>query len=69
MMALALKLQAIIPLAAGILVTLMAYGVIPVNKDNAEKTEKWMKKYGKPMKWVGPVLVLYAVLEIFRLVG
>jgi len=69
MIALALKLQALIPLAAGIVVTLMAYGVVPVNKNNTEKTEQWMKKYGKPMKWVGPFLILYAIVEIFRLVG
>jgi hypothetical protein len=56
-----LNLEGLIPIAAGVYVSLMAFGVIPV------KSEQFKQKFQTPMKWVGPACAVFGLLLLLRI--
>ena len=56
-----LNLEGIIPIAGGVYVSLMAYGVIPV------KSKQFKQRFQAPMKWVGPLCTVFGVLMLLRI--
>jgi len=61
------NIEALIPILGGILVSMYAYRVIPLNTRNPQKAERWHRKWGKWMRVVGPILVGFGVLLLFRI--
>ena len=57
-------LNGIVPLAGGIYGLLLAYGVVSVSK-NQEKGELWLRKFGKPMKILSPLVVAFGIATMF----
>jgi hypothetical protein len=62
-----LNLRALIPLIGGIYCLLIAFRIIRVSK-NPETEEAWHRKFGRLMKLMGPVLVLFGLIELFRVI-
>jgi len=50
----------------GIYFLLMAFGVVRANKD-PEKNELWMRKFGRMMKILAPIVILYGLAQFFGL--
>ena len=50
----------------GIYVLLTAFGVIRANKD-PEKNELWKRKFGRMMKILAPILILFGLAQFFGL--
>ena len=45
---------------------LAACGVVKASR-NSEANEKWHKKYGKFLKIVSPIVILFGIVEFFGL--
>jgi len=58
------NLQGLIPILGGIYGYLLANGTLPRNPKKPEEMEIWRKKFGPMMKILGPVLVLFGILEL-----
>ena len=56
-----LNLEGIIPIAGGVWALLMGYGLIPI-KSGALK-QKWQSQ----LKWIGPLVVAFGLLLLFRI--
>lgn len=55
------SIDSIIMFAGGAYATAMGYGWLPASSKNPAAGEKWMLRYGKLLKIVGPLLVVVAV--------
>lgn len=58
----------LIPIALGTYVLLGAFRVVPVSK-NQEKNELWLRKFGRLMKVLGPILILGGLAELLGFLG
>jgi hypothetical protein len=56
----------LIPIALGIYVLLAVFRVIRLSK-NPEANELWLRKFGRMMKILGPIIVLAGLLQLFGL--
>jgi len=56
-----LNLEGVIPILAGIMTVLMAYGKIETNMS-------WQARFAKPMKILGPFIIVFGLLQLFRVV-
>ena len=61
-----MNIEGIIPIIGGAVAFLMAKGVIPISKDPA-KGEQWLKQWGKLITWLGPFVVVFGILQLFRI--
>ena len=61
------NLQGLISILGGILGYLYANGTLPRNPKDPEKMELWRRKFGKMMKILCPILVLFGVAELLGL--
>jgi len=52
-----------ISIIGGTYIYLAAIGKIDISKDQ-EKMEQWSKKYGKTMKIIGPIFILFGVYKL-----
>ena len=62
-----LDLSGLIPILGGIYGFLMAIGTLPKHPKEPEKMEQWREKFGKPMKIVCPIIILFGILQLFRI--
>ena len=53
-----------IPLFGGIYATLLAYGVIGKTPGESPRFDAWRERYGRSLKWLGPALILFGVVQI-----
>ena len=54
----------LIPIALGTYVLLAVFRVIRLSK-NQEANELWLRKFGRMMKILGPIIVLGGLLQLF----
>jgi hypothetical protein len=59
-----LNWSGLIPIAGGVYGLLLAYRVIPKNPKDPEKLELWHKKFGKMMKIVCPLVILWGIIKL-----
>jgi hypothetical protein len=52
--------------AGGLYVLLAVFGVVTLSK-NLEANEQWLLKFGRMMKVMSPIAILYGLGEIFGL--
>jgi hypothetical protein len=52
--------EGIIPIVGGLLVSLIGYGVLQV------KNEAFVQKWQSHLKWLGPLVLLFGLLLLFR---
>ena len=66
---LAAYIDEIIMFFVGAWATAMGFGYLRVSKDPIAE-EKWRARFGKHLKWIGPLLlVIAAVLAVAKLTG
>ena len=58
------NLQGLIPLLGGIYGYLLANGTLPHKPKDPEKMALWRRKFGPMMKILGPILVVFGILEL-----
>lgn len=58
------NIEGLIPFFGGIYAYLLAIGTIPKNPKDPEKMELWRKKFGKMIKFLAPVLVIFGILQL-----
>lgn len=59
-----MNLEGLIPLASGVYGWLLANGTLPKNPKDPEKMAAWRQKYGKALKIICPLLVVFGVLQL-----
>jgi len=59
-----MNLGDLIPIAGGIYGLLMAYRIIPKNPKDPEKMELWHRKFGKMMKILCPLVILWGIVKL-----
>jgi hypothetical protein len=52
------KWNGLVPILAGIYAVLLGGGILPIKFGNPEYSEKWRKKYGGIMKYLGLMAIL-----------
>ncbi len=62
-----INLEGLIPILGGIYGLLLAYRVVPKKPKDPEKMELWHRKFGKMMKVLSPVLIVFGLLLLFRI--
>lgn len=56
------KLSGIIFVLFGIYSLLLAYHILPRNPKDPERAELWHRKYGKIMKILSPIIIVFGIL-------
>ena len=64
-----MNLEGLIPILGGIFALLLAQGVIPKNPKDPDKMEAWRKKLGPLLKILGPLAILFGLLQLFSVLG
>ena len=64
-----LNLGGLIPILGGVYGYLIAVGVLPRNPKEPEKMELWRRKFGGMMKILSPLIVVFGLLQLFRVLG
>ncbi len=59
------KFSGIIPVLGGIYGLLLAYGKIKVKPEKEEKMKIWRRKFGKMMKILCPILIIFGLFELY----
>jgi hypothetical protein len=62
-----INLEGLIPILGGIYGLLLAYRVVPKKPKDPEKMELWHRKFGKMTKVLSPVLIVFGLLQLFRI--
>ena len=62
-----INLEGLIPILGGIYGLLLAYRVVPKKPKDPEKMELWHRKFGKMMKVLSPILIVFGLLLLFRI--
>lgn len=57
-------MDATISIAGGVYAYLAGAGKVGKSKNNKDKHELWLKKYGKVLKAIGLILVLFGVYQL-----
>ena len=63
------RLEGLIPIIGGVYGYLLAVGVLPRNAKNDVRMELWRKKFGRLMKILGPILVVFGLLTLAGVFG
>ena len=58
------NLQGLIPILGGIYCYLMANGTLPRNPKDPEKMDLWRRKFGKMMKILCPLIIIFGILQL-----
>ena len=61
-----LNFEGLIPIFIGVLLLLMALKIYPRHPQDPEKMELWHQKYGKMVKILSPIVILFGLLLLFR---
>ena len=62
-----LNLEGLIPLLGGLYAFLLARGVLSASKDEI-KNEAWRRKWGPILNWLGPLVVLFGLVQLIGLI-
>ena len=54
----------LVPILAGIYAILLGGGILPIKFGNPEYSEKWQKKYGGIMKYLGLMAILAGISSL-----
>jgi len=60
-----MNLGGLILIVGGIYGLLLAYRIVPRNPKDPEKMELWHRKFGKMMKILSPLLILWGIIQLF----
>jgi hypothetical protein len=63
------KWNGLIPILGGIYGLLLAYRVVPRKPKDPEKMELWHRKFGKMIKILSPLLIIFGILELLGVLG
>ena len=63
-----MNIEGLIPLAGGIYALLLAHGILPKNPKDPEKMEAWRKKYGRFIKALSPIVILFGLVQLFGII-
>ena len=58
------KIIGIVAIFGGVYGLLIAYRIIPVNPKEPERVELWHRKFGKLMKILSPVIIVFGILML-----
>jgi len=58
------NLEGLIPLFAGIYAYLRANGTLPRKPKEPEKMELWRRKFGRMMKIISPIIIVFGILQL-----
>jgi hypothetical protein len=58
----------LIPLLGGIYGYLLANGTLPRKPKEPEKMELWRRKFGKMMKIIAPILVIFGIIRLLGVI-
>jgi hypothetical protein len=61
-----INITGLIPILGGVCLTLIAHRAILTNLQSPEKMELWHRKFGKMSKVLGPALIVFGLLQLFR---
>lgn len=64
-----MNLEGLIPITGGIVILLFAKGTFPKNPKNPQKMEEWRKKFGPAIKILGPIVILFGILQLIGVLG
>jgi hypothetical protein len=57
-------LESGVMMMAGIWITLVVYGRIRPPNHDSPKFERWLARFGRPMKVLGPFVIVFSALKI-----
>ena len=57
-------LYGLLPIGCGVFGMLMAKGVLPRKPADPEKMALWRRKFGKLVLIVGPIVILFGILQL-----
>ena len=58
------NLEGLIPLLGGVYGYLLANGTLPRKPREPEKMDLWRRKFGRMMKVISPILVVFGILRL-----
>lgn len=58
----AAAVEALIPLVGGLICTLYGFRLIGPKPGQNPKQDEWHAKWGRHMKWLGPVVIAFAIV-------
>jgi hypothetical protein len=58
------NLEGLIPLLGGIYAYLLANGTLPRKPREPEKMELWRRKFGRMMKIIAPILIVFGAVRL-----
>jgi len=61
------KFNGLIPLLGGIYGLLIAFRILPRNPKDPEKMELWHKKFGKMMKILCPIIIIFGIVKLLNI--
>ncbi len=64
-----MNFEGLIPIVGGMIMILFANGTFPKNPKDPEKMKKRRKKYRPVVKILGPLVVLFGVLQLIGILG
>ena len=59
-----MNIEGIIPIVGGVLIILVVQGVIPKNPRDPQKLAAWRKKFGPTIKILGPIVIVFGLLQL-----
>lgn len=63
-----MNLGGLIPIVGGTYILLVACGVLPKKSKDPEKMQLWRRKFGKLIKILAPIVIIFGILELFNIV-
>lgn len=60
-----LNIEGLIPILGGIFALLAVHGKIVISKDPV-KIEEWKKTWKPKINWLGPLVIIFGLLQLFR---
>lgn len=61
-------IRGMVMIFGGVYSYLLAIGALPKNPKDPEKMDLWRKKFGKFMKIAGPLMVIFGILALFKVI-
>ncbi len=61
------NIDALISILGGLYVYLAAKGHVMISK-NPESNHRWVQKYGSIMKIIGPMVMVFGILNFFKII-
>lgn len=56
--------EGLIPILGGVLLWLVAIGVLPKNPKKPEQLQEWRQKYGKVIKILAPIVLVFGIVQL-----